>query len=747
MLRIPIVCYLFVVCFLLAGPLVHGQQVFVNVTDLKSKDPVAFANVCIEALKGGKQMYYITDLKGKVPNEVKVPSRMAVSLIGYETLYDTIFPGKNITALLKPTILNIDEVVITAQFAPEKADKSIYRINVINSRQIDQKGATNLSDILKTQLNMRVEQNGVLGSSLSLHGLSGENVKFLMDGIPVIGRMNGNIDLGQINLANVDHIELVEGPMSVIYGSNALAGVVNIISKENKVARLSAHADTYLESIGNINFNAGISSNVRKHVISFEAGRNFFGGYSDNGNSRSKTWIPRRQYSADAYYIWSTSKIKLKLSSQYFNDFLVDKGELIPPYFENAFDSYFITNRFSGTLNLEWKLPHDNNVTTTASYSGYNRIKKTYFKDMTTLNQLLSGNPEDQDTTLIKAITARMAFNNATPDFPLTYQFGLDLNVEIGSGKRITGQEQQIGDYAGYFIFKYNPNPKLSFQPGIRGIYNTKYNAPLIYSLSAKWDVFEHVTLRSSASRGFRSPSIKELYLYFVDINHNVQGNSSLGAENSYNLDFNAGYNSGGNTRNYNIETGFYFNNISNMITLAQRGPSLYTYINVDKYKTKGAQINATYAIYPQFIIKAGVAETGRYYLLNASEGNINKFAYTTDVTSDLSYKIVKNDVNFSIFYKFTGRTPQFYVNTDNQVVEGFISSYHTMDATAMKSFMHNRLNLSVGIKNLFNNKTIGSVAGAGGGSAHGGGGSGSLNIGLGRTYFAKLSFIFNSYR
>lgn len=183
------------------------------------------------------------------------------------------------------------------------------------------------------------------------------------------------------------------------------------------------------------------------------------------------------------------------------------------------------------------------------------------------------------------------------------------------------------------------------------------------------------------------------------------------------------------------------------MITLAQRGPSLYTYINVDKYKTKGAQINATYAIYPQFTIKAGVAETGRYYLLNASEGNINKFAYTTDVTSDLSYKIVKNDVNFSIFYKFTGRTPQFYVNTDNQVVEGFISSYHTMDATAMKSFMHNRLNLSVGIKNLFNNKTIGSVAGAGGGSAHGGGGSGSLNIGLGRTYFAKLSFIFNSYR
>ncbi|MEI6748690.1 MAG: TonB-dependent receptor [Bacteroidales bacterium] len=746
MLKKGIVCFLFVVYSLLAMPIVHGQQVFVKVTDLKSNEPVAFANVCIEALIKGEQKHYITDLKGNVPNIVKESSRIAISLIGYETLYDTIFPGKNITIFLKPTVLNIDEVVITAQFAPEKVDKSIYRVNVINSRQIDQKGATNLSDILKTQLNMRVEQNGVLGSSLSLHGLSGENVKFLMDGVPMIGRMNGNIDLGQINLANVDHIELVEGPMSVIYGSNALAGVVNIISKENKVARLSTHADTYVESTGTINFNAGISSKIKKHVISFEAGRNFFPGYSDNKESRSKTWNPRRQYSADAYYIWSDSKMKLKFSGQDFNDFLVNKGEPITPYLEKAFDNNFITHRYSGTFNFDYKLPQDNNVTTTLSYSGYDRIKKTYYKDLTTLSQVLSGNPEDQDTTTIQAATARLAFNNSTPDIPFTYQFGIDLNLESGSGKRITGHSQQIGDYAGYFIFKYNPNPLLSFQPGIRGIYNTKYKAPLIYSLSAKWDVAEHISLRSSASRGFRSPSIKELYLYFVDINHNVQSNGKLGAETSYNFDFNACYSSGGKDRNHSVEAGFYYNDIKNMITLAQQGKSLYTYINIDKYKTKGGQVNATYSVYPQFTIKAGVAETGRYYMLKTSSNSVGKFAYTTDVTGDLSYKITKYDLNFSVFYKYTGRTPQLYVNGDDQVAKGFIAHYHTMDATAMKSFIRNRLNLSVGINNIFNNKTIEAVGGPAGGAVHGGG-SGPMSIGLGRTYFAKLSYVFNSYR
>ena len=74
---------------------------------------------------------------------------------------------------------------------------------------------------------------------MSLQGLSGEHIKFLIDGVPVIGRMDGNVDLSQLNMYNVDHIEIVEGPMSVIYGSNALAGAVNIITKENKKAKLT----------------------------------------------------------------------------------------------------------------------------------------------------------------------------------------------------------------------------------------------------------------------------------------------------------------------------------------------------------------------------------------------------------------------------------------------------------------------------------------------------------------------------
>jgi outer membrane receptor for ferrienterochelin and colicins len=216
---------------LLAAKVLFGQQATIRIIDGKTKEPVAFAHVCFEGLTSATLKHFVTDIEGRVPNQCNEVSKVAVSYVGFETLADTVRPGVSVTFELVPAVLNMSEVVVTAQLIPERADKSIYKINVINSRQIELKAATNLTDLLSTESNMRISQGGILGSSLSLQGLSGENVKFLVDGVPVVGRLNGNIDLNQLNLYNVDHVEIIEGPMSVIYGSNAIAGVVNIITK------------------------------------------------------------------------------------------------------------------------------------------------------------------------------------------------------------------------------------------------------------------------------------------------------------------------------------------------------------------------------------------------------------------------------------------------------------------------------------------------------------------------------------
>ncbi len=733
---------LFVSLSLLTPALVSGQQALIKVIDLKSRETIPFAHVCLEGMKNKTQKHLVTDLNGKAVNDCKERSKLAISFVGYETYLDTVKPGQNITVELKPTVLSMNEVVVTAQYTPEKVDKSIYKINVINSRQIEQKGANTLTDLLQGQLNMRVSQDAVLGTSLSLQGMSGENVKFLMDGVPIIGRMNGGIDLSQINLNNVDHVEIIEGPMSVIYGSNALAGVINIITKENKVAKIGAHVDPYYESVGVFNIDGGVSVNRKRNVFSFEGGRHFFDGYSVEDTTRSKTWKPKRQYMFDTYYIYALEKTKIKLAAQYFNEKLEDKGNLLPPYHETAFDSYYYTIRYSGRLEGSHQFDKTHFVNFLGSWSAYDRIKNTYFNDLTTLNEILTTNPEDQDTTKMSSWMLRSSYALSDENKQLNYQGGVDLNSENGSGKRILGTKQQIGDYAAYLSLKYEPVAVLSIQPGFRFIYNTKYTAPLVYSLSTKWNINEVYSLRASYSRGFRAPALKELYLYFVDINHNVQGNPNLKAENSNNFNFNLAFNHELKDLAYRAELNGFYNDIHDIITLAQRSGTLYTYVNVDRYKTLGGELKVGMNIYPHLTVNLGFAETGRLNSVSSSQAHVSEFKYTPDVSSDLTFKIPKQELSFSVFYKYNGKMPQLYLQKDT-IVEGFVSAYNTMDITANKGFLHNRIRFSTGVKNVFNNTTIAAVGSTGG--AHSGSGT-DTNIGWGRTFFVKLSFIFNQY-
>lgn len=730
-----------IIIVLLANTVVFGQQAIIKVVDQKTSEPIVYAHVCFESVKTGLQSHDLTSESGLVQNSCTEKCIIAISYVGYETLFDTILAGVSKTLYLKPTILNIDEVVVTAQYTPERADKSIYKVKVIGARQIEQKGANNLSELFQDDLSIRVSQDGALGSSMSIRGLSGEHVKFLIDGVPVIGRMNGNIDLAQMNLNNVDHIEIIEGPMSVVYGSNALAGVVNIITKENKNTKFQADAETYFESVGVLNIFGSASFKKKRNIFSLAAGRNFFNGYSESDTTRALLWKPKRQLNLDGYYIFDHKKYKIKFSSQYFNEKLWNKGEVIEPHF--ALDNYFYTNRFTNKLEYNNQFGKHRYFTIVGAYSMYNRIKNTYWKNLATLDQNLTANEGDNDTTKFATITTRAVLSKSTDESKLNYQFGIDISIEDGSGKRITGNEQRIGDYAAFLSLKYDPVPSFTIQPGIRLIYNTKYNAPLVYSLNIKWSPIEYAHFRASYSRGFRAPSLKELYLYFVDVNHNVRGNEDLKAEDSHNINFSLGFNKETNMRLYGADIDFFYNNIINIITLAQVEDGLYTYINIDNYISKGFQINTNYSIYPYLKLKAGLAQTGRKNVLEEQESvDTKSFFYSTDLNGSITYSFTRFNADISVFYKYTGEMPQYFVDEEGSLVEGYVSDYHTMDISLIKNFFNRKLQTSVGVRNLFDNKSIPAV-GSGGG-AHSGGSS-SL-IGWGRTFFIKIAYSFREY-
>lgn len=722
-----------------------SAQTTIRLVDSQTRQPVPYAHACFESLDKSILQNRIADQQGTLSIEIDRPFQLAVSSVGYVTLIDTLSPGESHTLSMEPSFTEMDEVVITAQYSPRRVDQSIYNVAVIGSRRIREKGATNLSEALNNELGIRISNDAALGSSMSIQGLSGEHVKILIDGVPVIGRMNGNIDLSQINMYNVDHIEMVEGPMSVIYGSNALAGAVNIITRENTRSKLAAWLNSYLESVGVYNFDLGAGGNFGRHSVSSSGSRNFFSGFSEVDTMRSKQWKPRLQYNADAYYKYGTERLDLKLDLRYFNETIQNKGPLLPPYREKAFDTYYYTRRWSDRIQADYRISDGRGIDLVLAHSLYTRIKHTYFKDLTTLQENLLPGTSDNDTTRFVSYLVRGTFTDESLSGKWSYQVGTDINTEEGRGKRIQDQQQSIGDYAVFASLRYEPLADLSIQPGLRAGYNTKYRSPLVPSINLKWDPSakgKHI-LRASYARGFRAPALKELYLYFVDINHNLRGNPDLKAEYSHNINLNWDYALARGMNRFGLQSGLFYNSIHNRITLALDSATVYSYINVDQYRTMGGKINFKYSLHPRFNLEAGLFQVARQSKLMSGEGLSTPFRHSTDVSSSISYQWLRAKLRFLITYKYTGRQPQFYSDENGDIREGFIEGYHMLDATANKSFWNERIMLGFGAKNLFDYTNI--VASGLTTGAHSSG-AGSYPVGWGRTWFVSLRFYFYKY-
>jgi outer membrane receptor for ferrienterochelin and colicins len=105
----------------------------------------------------------------------------------------------------------------------------------------------------------------------------------------------------------------------------------------------------------------------------------------------------------------------------------------------------------------------------------------------------------------------------------------------------------------------------------------------------------------------------------------------------------------------------------------------------------------------------------------------------------------MKNTAKFAVFYKYSGKYPTYYYNSDDEVTVGYINDFHNLEVSLMKKFWHNRLSLTTGAKNIFDNKEIGGQGG-GASSGHGSGEGTSSLVGWGRTFFLSLKINFVKY-
>lgn len=725
---------LWIILSLLSGSL-FGQQAEVRIIDQENGKAVEFAHV-IADLPEGRELF-VTDRNGKVEITSPAAVPLTITFVGYQVLKDTLYPGVSLTLALKRGDFELDDVVVTAQYLPTKPSESVMSVRILDKEAIENKGAVNLSQLLNDQLNIRLQTDGVLGTGMSMQGLSGQNVKILIDGVPMIGRLDGNIDLNQINLQDIERVEIVEGPVSVNYGSNALAGAINLITKKSKKKELDASARVFYESVGVFNADASVQLPLKgNQSLSLSGGRNFFDGWSPKENGqRDLQWNQKEQVFGRLAYQRLQGPWTINYSLRAFEELIKDKGDRRSTYSNYAFDNWFTTYRIDNQVRIDRSFSDKYRLDLMAAYNWFRRDNVQYNRDLVNVSQEVNPDPLPHDTTLSTLFISRGTFSSTQKEKSWNYQLGYELSYETGGGKRIEGNYQSIGDYAIFGSMQWKPSKKWTIQPGLRASYNSAYTAQPVPSINVAWLPKKHLQFRSSYARGFRAPTIKELHIEFIDANHNIVGNPNLRAEYSHHADASLEWTieDQRGVHKVSIKPGVFFNDLENMIELAQVRGSQFSYVNISQATTAGTQLEVKYSIHPDFSFS-----TGFNYLYQSYElaGEISTFE-SPEWRFGFEYWRPSKRFGFSMSYKYSGRTAQLTVPGD-QVEVASLDAFHWMDISATQKFWGDRLSLTVGGRNLFDVQNLGST---GTGGVHSGGGA--VPMAWGRSLFSSLKWTF----
>lgn len=711
-------------------------QVRLTIVNELDNTPIPFTPVKWKLLNNGQVLQSQTNDSGRIAIFTQgSPVAVLITFLGFEVKKDTFYKDGNYTISLKQDIKYLPEAVITDQYTATNPEKSINKVIVIDQKKIKAMAAVNLNDVLSNQLNVKLGQDNLLGSSLSLMGISGQNVKILLDGVPVIGRQNGNIDLSQINMNDIERIEIIEGPLSVAYGTNALAGAINIITKKKLSHKIELNAQAYYESVGKYNANINLGLRKTNGIYHISLGRNYFDGWSAVEQLRYQDWKPKEQYFGRFQYLRKIGLFDLNLKSEGFSEKITNKGLPRKPYMETAFDEYYYTQRFDNTITATSKLPENRYLNLIASYNIYSRIKNRYLFNRVTLDKTLVPEQNEQDTSYFKSLVLRGTYTKSLLNARLNYQLGYDINSENGAGKKLKGSFNSITDYAGFLSLEISPNAKLNIKPGLRYSVNTIYNTAPLPSLNIKYVQKKGYTFRMSYARGFRAPDLKELYLYFVDVNHNVIGNPNLTPENSNNFQLAITRKKLWGKTIFQPEVAFFYNTIQDRIILTNVQNLTYTYKNLSHFQSFNTNVSLN--------LKSDWFSGDLGYALNmisTSQKQLENAFSSHEITANLMYFWKKPDVNIAFFIKSTSQTVTFVLDEIGETRQGRTDGYVWMDLTMSKSMRNKKWNIAGGIKNLGGITNINTTGNIGGVHSSG---SNSLLFATGRVFFLKLDYYF----
>ncbi|MGB1075824.1 MAG: TonB-dependent receptor [Flavobacteriales bacterium] len=529
-----------------------------------------------------------------------------VGAIGFERL---VFKPDTLAAnhvVLQPTTYAIGQAVITGQFTGRTDRNAVQNVNILSRSDMDRIGAITLRDVLRTQSGVQISHDPQLGTQLNMLGLSGQHVQVMVDGLPMVGRVNGNIDLDQLSLDVIERIEIIEGPMSVEYGSEAIAGTINLITRKETNPQGSLR---WLgESIGR---NQAMVSGTKPwgKGWSTQANASFLGfrgsSIADADTARTQAWKPKQQgvgrvklaHASDQWNFAVTfdgmvERLLLAGPVQYINETRPINDTLLGVYaVPYANDQSFQTQRGTGRFDFKqltgrgrWE-----GFVATTNFTRTKTTERINLTDMTSASFTQNG-MQATDRFQTWHTRGRYAIQ---PSSRLQWAIGWDVKHEQLQGERIESGIQSLRSMAGFSAVEWNPHPDWLIRPGLRVMHHSDFKAPWIPSGHVRWRRGKHV-VRGSFAKGFRAPDLKERHFLFVDINHNIAGSDDLRAEVSEAVQLSYAVDVLGTKSLWRSSIQAFRNDVQGLIELGlvDAESQLYTYLNLGRVVSQGGSLS-----------------------------------------------------------------------------------------------------------------------------------------------------------
>ena len=544
------------------------------------------------------------------------------------------------------------DVIVTATKTEAEVKAVPQAVEVITQEDIQRTGANDVLTALSLANNLNLSRAGMTGNAVSLRGMSTNHTLILVDGKRYAGEdtdVTTNVyNLQRLNVSDIDRVEIVRGPSSSLYGSDAMGGVINIITKTPEKASGTVGVVTGTRNTAEyFNFSTGKHGRWsavvdgrfdKQRVINRYAHSVSSAGAVTDGYDRSMYGMRRTFHGGAVYDFENANNNKLRFDIDYMKeDLRSDYADTTAEVFTSSGPVMTAkTDILKTNLNKrEWY--HNEQKGFSVEYTGKTKRNeyqvRSYYNVLEKHSNLVNDRtlPKENVTIIIppfmvpggkvlnfnyaamypKADMDYAKYNTWVTEAKDTMYIGDRHNLTFGGeyrrleyeGTRLGGSttgldkkvaSKDVNSYAGYIEDMWQVNDKLLLIPSVRLEHNSQFGSEATPKIGATYSINNHWRFKANYGKGYKAPTLSELYMVMnramgVATVH-VEGNPNLQPETSYSYDFSIEADKGANFGKLT-----YFNNkVSNLINTetTQSGNEYWSkYINVDKAQINGVEL------------------------------------------------------------------------------------------------------------------------------------------------------------